>query len=91
MAFVKTKDGVQLHVKDAGKGKPVLLIHGWPLTGDMFEYQSLALMEAGYLVITYDRRGFGQMTHSATGYDYDTFADDLAAIQSPAPATGYPS
>jgi non-heme chloroperoxidase len=82
MAFVETHDGVQLHVKDVGKGKPVLLIHGWPLTGDMFEYQSLALIEAGYRVITYDRRGFGQSGHPAIGYDYDTFADDLAAVMS---------
>ena len=80
MAFIKTKDGVQLHVKDVGTGKPVVLIHGWPLTGDMFEYQSLALIEAGHRVITYDRRGFGQSGHPATGYNYDTFADDLAAV-----------
>jgi non-heme chloroperoxidase len=80
MAFIESKDGVQLHVKDSGKGRPVVLIHGWPLTGDMFEYQSLALLEAGYRVITYDRRGFGQSGRPATGYDYDTFADDLAAV-----------
>src|ERR1700761_7410738 len=80
MAFIKTRDGSQLHVKDAGHGKPVVLIHGWPLTGDMFEYQSLALLEAGYRVITYDRRGFGQSGHPFEGYDYDTFADDLAAV-----------
>lgn len=80
MAFVDTKDGVKLHVKDSGAGKPVVLIHGWPLTGDMFEFQTLALIEAGYRVITYDRRGFGQSGHPATGYDYDTFADDLAAV-----------
>ena len=78
--FVETKDGVQLHVKDAGKGRPVVLIHGWPLTGDMWEYQSLALLEAGYRVITYDRRGFGQSGHPLDGYNYDTFADDLAAV-----------
>jgi non-heme chloroperoxidase len=80
MAFIETKDGVQLHVKDSGTGRPVVLIHGWLLTGDMFEYQSLALLEAGYRVITYDRRGFGQSGHPATGYDYNTFADDLAAV-----------
>jgi non-heme chloroperoxidase len=80
MSFVEAKDGVQLHVKDTGNGRPVVLIHGWPLTGDMFEYQSLALLEAGYRVITYDRRGFGQSGHPATGYDYDTFADDLASV-----------
>ena len=80
MAYIKSKDGVQLHVKDVGTGKPVVLIHGWPLTGDMFEYQSLALIEAGYRVVTYDRRGFGQSGHPASGYDYNTFADDLAAV-----------
>ena len=80
MAFIETKDGVSLHVKDAGKGRPVVLIHGWPLTGDMFEYQTVALLEAGYRVITYDRRGFGQSGHPATGYDYNTFADDLATV-----------
>lgn len=80
MSYVETKDGVQLHVKDIGKGRPVVLIHGWPLTGDMWEYQSLALLEAGYRVITYDRRGFGQSGHPFNGYDYDTLADDLASI-----------
>ena len=80
MAFVDAKDGTKLHVKDSGNGRPVVLIHGWPLTGDMFEYQSLALLEAGYRVITYDRRGFGQSGHPANGYNYDTFADDLAAV-----------
>ena len=80
MAHIKSKDGVQLHVKDVGTGKPVVLIHGWPLTGDMFEYQSLALIEAGYRVVTYDRRGFGQSGHPASGYDYNTFADDLASV-----------
>lgn len=80
MAFIEAKDGTQIHVKDAGKGKPVVLIHGWPLTGDMFEYQTVALLEEGYRVITYDRRGFGQSGHPATGYNYDVFADDLAAV-----------
>ena len=80
MAYVETKDGISLHVKDNGKGRPVVLIHGWPLSGDMFEYQTVALLEAGYRVITYDRRGFGQSGHPADNYDYDTFADDLAAV-----------
>lgn len=80
MAYIAATDGVQLHVKDSGQGRPVVLIHGWPLTGDMFEFQTLALLEAGYRVITYDRRGFGQSGHPATGYDYNTFADDLASI-----------
>jgi non-heme chloroperoxidase len=80
MPFVEAKDGIKLHVKDAGTGRPVVLIHGWPLTGDMFEYQTLALLEAGYRVISYDRRGFGQSGHPVSGYDYNTFADDLAAV-----------
>ena len=80
MSYAKAGDGTKLHVKDMGTGKAVVLIHGWPLTGDMFEYQTLALLEQGYRVITYDRRGFGQFGHPATGYDYDTFADDLAAV-----------
>ncbi|MCB8878344.1 alpha/beta fold hydrolase [Acidisoma silvae] len=80
MPYVETRDGVNLHVKDTGTGKPVVLIHGWPLTGDMFEYQTLALLEAGYRVITYDRRGFGQSGHPVGLYDYDTLADDLAAV-----------
>lgn len=80
MSYAEARDGTKLHVKDMGAGEPVVLIHGWPLTGDMFEYQTLALLEAGFRVITYDRRGFGQSGHPATGYDYDTFADDLAAV-----------
>ncbi|KTR07864.1 arylesterase [Aureimonas ureilytica] len=80
MAYIEAKDGTQLHVKDMGQGRPVVLIHGWPLTGDMFEYQTVALLEAGFRVITYDRRGFGQSGHPATGYTYDVFADDLAAV-----------
>ena len=80
MAMVKARDGVPIHVKGMGTGPAVILIHGWPLTGDMWEYQTLALIEAGYRVITYDRRGFGHSAHPARGYDYDTFADDLADI-----------
>ena len=80
MPHLATRDGAHLHVKDMGSGPPVVLIHGWPLTGDMWEYQVLALLEAGYRVITYDRRGFGHSSHPATGYDYDTFADDLADL-----------
>lgn len=80
MAFIEAKDGTKLHVKDMGQGRPVILIHGWPLTGDMFEYQTVALLESGFRVITYDRRGFGQSGHPASCYTYDTFADDLAAV-----------
>ena len=81
MPSLTTRDGAHIHVKDTGgSGRPVVLIHGWPLTGDMWEWQSLALAEAGHRVITYDRRGFGQSSHPRGGYDYDTFADDLAEV-----------
>lgn len=80
MTQITARDGHSLHVKDMGQGAPVVLIHGWPLTGDMWEYQTLALIEAGYRVITYDRRGFGHSAHPASGYNYDQFADDLADI-----------
>ncbi|HKT78268.1 MAG TPA: alpha/beta hydrolase [Sphingobium sp.] len=77
---IQTPGGHAIHVKDMGSGPAVILIHGWPLSGDMWEYQTLALLEAGYRVITYDRRGFGHSGHPADGYDYDVFADDLAAV-----------
>lgn len=80
MPFVTTRDGTNLHYKDMGSGRPVVLIHGWPLTGDMWEYQTVALLEAGYRVITYDRRGFGQSSHPLEGYDYDTLTHDLATL-----------
>lgn len=80
MPMVNGHNDAPIHVKDMGSGKPVILIHGWPLTGDMWEYQTVALLEAGYRVITYDRRGFGHSAHPADGYNYDVFADDLAAI-----------
>ncbi len=80
MPILTTRDDQNIHYKDMGTGAPVVLIHGWPLDGDMWEYQTLALIEAGYRVITYDRRGFGQSSHPATGYDYDIFADDLGDL-----------
>ncbi|RVT43703.1 alpha/beta fold hydrolase [Sphingobium algorifonticola] len=80
MPSIDTSDGTRIHYKDMGEGPPVVLIHGWPLNGDMWEYQTVALVEAGYRVITYDRRGFGQSSHPASGYTYDVFADDLAAL-----------
>ena len=80
MPMIESRDGTNIHVKSMGTGEPVILIHGWPLSGDMWEYQTVALVEAGYRVITYDRRGFGLSAHPATGYTYDNFADDLAAV-----------
>ncbi|MDQ0231860.1 alpha/beta fold hydrolase [Metabacillus malikii] len=68
---------IELHFEDVGSGKPVVLIHGWPLSGRSWEKQVPALVENGYRVITYDRRGFGQSSQPWSGYDYDTFAADL--------------
>ncbi|MED3821453.1 alpha/beta hydrolase [Priestia aryabhattai] len=68
---------IELYYEDHGTGKPVVLIHGWPLSGRSWEYQVPALIEAGHRVITYDRRGFGKSSQPWDGYDYDTFAADL--------------
>ncbi|MBC7729375.1 MAG: alpha/beta fold hydrolase, partial [Microbacteriaceae bacterium] len=71
---------VEIHYEDHGSGKPVVLIHGWPLSGRSWEAQVPALIAAGYRVITYDRRGFGQSSQPWSGYDYDTFAADLHGL-----------
>jgi len=68
---------VDLYYEDHGQGRPVVLIHGWPLSGASWEKQVPVLLEAGYRVVTYDRRGFGNSSRPASGYNYDTFADDL--------------
>ncbi|MGW2303265.1 alpha/beta fold hydrolase [Streptomyces sp. NPDC001809] len=71
---------IELYYEDQGAGRPVVLIHGFPLDGHSWERQTAALLDAGYRVITYDRRGFGQSSQPATGYDYDTFAADLNTV-----------
>ena len=68
---------IELYYEDHGSGSPVVLIHGWPLSGASWEKQTAALLDAGHRVITYDRRGFGRSSKPAIGYDYDTFASDL--------------
>jgi non-heme chloroperoxidase len=73
-------NNVKLHVEDSGSGRPVILIHGWPLSGASFKHQVPALLSAGYRVITYDRRGFGQSDKPLMGYDYDTLAQDLHGL-----------
>ncbi len=80
MPTVRARDGVNLYVKDWGQGRPVILIHGWPLNADMWEAQAVALLEAGFRVISYDRRGFGRSEQPGKGYDYDTLAADLEAV-----------
>ena len=68
---------IELYYEDHGSGKPVVLIHGFPLSGAAWEKQVPILLAAGHRVITYDRRGFGKSSQPTTGYDYDTFAEDL--------------
>ena len=74
-------NGITLSYEDTGGiGRPVVLIHGWPLSGASWSEQVPALRDAGYRAITYDRRGFGESDKPETGYDYDTFAADLAGL-----------
>ena len=80
MAYIKVGEensaDIELYYEDLGTGKPVLLIHGWPLSGASWERQTAALLASGHRVITYDRRGFGRSTKPSIGYDYDTLATD---------------
>ena len=71
---------IELYYTDQGSGQPVVLIHGFPLNGESWGKQQAALLDAGYRVIAYDRRGFGASTKVASGLDYDTFAADLHAL-----------
>ncbi|GAA3214655.1 alpha/beta fold hydrolase [Oerskovia jenensis] len=71
---------VELYYEDHGTGRTVVLIHGYPLDGHSWERQTRTLLDAGYRVVTYDRRGFGRSSKVGTGYDYDTFAADLHAV-----------
>ncbi|NEU13438.1 alpha/beta hydrolase [Methylobacterium sp. BTF04] len=80
MPFIETRDGTRLFYKDWGSGSPVVFLHGWPLDADMWEYQMPAVTEAGFRTIAYDRRGFGRSDQPWSGYEYDTFADDLQAV-----------
>ncbi len=84
MAYLKvgkenTAD-IELYYEDRGEGKPVVLVHGWPLNGASWERQTAALLAAGYRVITYDRRGFGHSSKPYAGYDYDTLARDTSTL-----------
>jgi pimeloyl-ACP methyl ester carboxylesterase len=87
MPMITTNDGTSLYAKDWGSGRPIVLIHGWPLTADSWDDQAYALASAGFRVIAYDRRGFGRSSQPWTGYDYDTLADDLATVLQETSAT----
>lgn len=87
MPMIKTRDGTQLYVKDWGQGRPVILLHGWPLSADSWDDAAVALAEAGMRAIAYDRRGFGRSEQPWHGYDYDTLTDDLADVMAATGAT----
>ncbi|MDQ3279108.1 MAG: alpha/beta hydrolase, partial [Bacteroidota bacterium] len=84
MKYVTSKDAkgeeIQISYKDYGQGRPVVLIHGWPLSKDMWEYQIDDLVAAGLRVVKYDRRGFGKSDKPWDSYDYDALTDDLHAL-----------
>ncbi|MCC6990615.1 MAG: alpha/beta fold hydrolase, partial [Acidobacteria bacterium] len=80
MPFIDSHDDTELYVKDWGYGRPVVLLHGWPLSADTVDDLGMAIADAGMRAIAYDRRGFGRSEQPWDGYDYDTLADDLAAV-----------
>ena len=87
MPNMTTRDGTRLRWKELGEGRPVILIHGWPLSADSWDPIMMKLADNGYRAIAYDRRGFGHSDHAKSGYDYDTFADDLADVMKETGAT----
>ena len=80
MSYITTKDNTKLFYKDWGSGKSVIFLHGWPLPSDSWDDHTMAIADAGFRSIAYDRRGFGRLTHPWSGYDYNTLADDLTAV-----------
>ena len=92
MSYVKVSDKqsarrVELYYEDWGHGQPVVLIHGWPLSHEMWEYQINDLVDAGFRVIAYDRRGFGKSSKPYDGYDYDTLTTSPPPIENPTSVT----
>jgi len=80
MKYIKTAEDTSLYVKVWGSGRPIIFIHGWPLSADSWDDQAMAVAAAGFQAIAYDRRGFGRSSQPWTGYDYNTLSDDLAAV-----------
>jgi non-heme chloroperoxidase len=85
MSYIKvnayrSETPVKIYYEDLGHGKPVILIHGWPLDSQMWEFQIPALVQSGHRVIAYDRRGFGKSSRPWDGYDYDTLSEDLKIL-----------
>jgi len=82
MTSVRNRSGLDFHVKDWGTGRPLVLIHGWPLSADSWDDIALPIANAGFRTIAYDRRGFGRSSQPWDGYNYDTLSDDLADVLS---------
>lgn len=80
MPYAKARDGCMLYYKDWGSGDPIILLHGWPLSGDTWDSAARRLAQEGHRVIFPDRRGFGRSDQPYQGYDYDTLTDDVAAV-----------
>jgi non-heme chloroperoxidase len=80
MTYIETSGGNKLYFKSWGSGRPVILLHGWPLSADTWDEGALAIAGAGFRAIAYDRRGFGRSSQPYDGYDYDTLTDDLASV-----------
>ena len=78
--IVRTRSGADLFYRDWGAGEPVLFVAGWSLPSDSWNLQMMAMLEAGYRVIAFDRRGHGRSSDPGRGYDFDTLADDIAAV-----------
>ncbi len=87
MTWITTRDRTQIYVKDWGNGRPVILIHGYPLSADSFDLTAMKLADAGFRAISYDRRGVGRSSQPWTGYDWDTYSDDLADVMQATGAT----
>ena len=88
MPTITTKDNVEIHYKDWGKGQPIVFSHGWPLSADDWDAQMLFFLKNGYRVIAHDRRGHGRATQTSDGHDMDHYADDLAALTAHLEARG---
>jgi non-heme chloroperoxidase len=88
MPRIQTIDHTELFYRDWGTGRPVVFVHGMPMTGDMWQYQMLYLAERGFRAIAYDRRGHGRSDDPGTGYEFDTLADDLGALLDQLDLTG---
>ena len=80
MPLIETNDGTTLHCKDWGQGQPLLFLAGWGLSSDFWQYQMAPLSDLGLRCVAYDRRGHGRSDDPGRGFDYDTLADDLAAV-----------